>query len=118
MKTLKRPKLSLIAAMALSDHLAKHGVRHTATAILHWQPWKLAAARLYVQWQPQRSVGRLMSFKTWLKQRRDLRSCRICGCTQDDACPGGCYWVDEDLCSACVHEAQPTNPTRQRGISR
>lgn len=33
--------------------------------------------------------------------------CRICGCTDDDACPGGCRWVDDpmaqgELCSACL----------------
>jgi hypothetical protein len=28
--------------------------------------------------------------------------CRVCGCTDDHACEGGCYWVEEDLCSACV----------------
>lgn len=27
------------------------------------------------------------------------RTCRICGCT------GGCYWIEEDLCSACVVKA-------------
>lgn len=27
--------------------------------------------------------------------------CRVCGCTQDNACPGGCYWVEDDLCSSC-----------------
>jgi hypothetical protein len=29
------------------------------------------------------------------------RTCRICGCTDDRACPGGCHWVEKDLCSAC-----------------
>lgn len=28
--------------------------------------------------------------------------CRVCGCTQDNACPGGCSWVEEDLCSCCT----------------
>ena len=28
--------------------------------------------------------------------------CRICGCTWHNACVGGCYWVEEDLCSRCV----------------
>lgn len=28
--------------------------------------------------------------------------CRVCGCTWNNACPGGCYWVEEDLCSKCV----------------
>lgn len=30
------------------------------------------------------------------------RTCRICGCIEDNACEGGCSWVEEDLCSACV----------------
>lgn len=29
------------------------------------------------------------------------RKCRVCGCTQEHACPGGCHWVEENLCSAC-----------------
>lgn len=28
--------------------------------------------------------------------------CRVCGCTDDMACPGGCYWVEPDLCSRCA----------------
>ena len=31
----------------------------------------------------------------------DLK-CRVCGCTEHQACPGGCYWVEDDLCSACA----------------
>jgi len=27
--------------------------------------------------------------------------CRVCGCTEDRACEGGCSWVEIDLCSAC-----------------
>jgi ferredoxin len=27
--------------------------------------------------------------------------CRGCGCTDDAACPGGCSWVAENLCSQC-----------------
>jgi hypothetical protein len=34
------------------------------------------------------------------------RTCSVCGCTPDHACPGGCYWVAEDLCSACAHECE------------
>lgn len=30
------------------------------------------------------------------------RKCRVCGCTEYNACEGACYWVTEDLCSACV----------------
>jgi hypothetical protein len=28
-------------------------------------------------------------------------ACRVCGCTDDNACPGGCFWVEPDLCSSC-----------------
>jgi len=35
------------------------------------------------------------------------RRCRVCGCTDDNACwdpvaNHPCYWVEDDLCSACV----------------
>jgi len=34
-------------------------------------------------------------------ERDSKARCRVCGCTDDHACPGGCYWVEPDLCSAC-----------------
>ncbi len=38
------------------------------------------------------------------------RACRICGCTDDLACEGGCYWVEDpegkgNLCSQCLPKA-------------
>ncbi|WP_049974059.1 hypothetical protein [Azospirillum sp. B4] len=35
----------------------------------------------------------------------DVHACRGCGCTQDHACEGGCWWVEEDLCSTCAGQA-------------
>lgn len=29
-------------------------------------------------------------------------ACRVCGCTDNAACRGGCSWVEIDLCSACA----------------
>jgi hypothetical protein len=29
-------------------------------------------------------------------------SCRVCGCTQSQACASGCIWAQPDLCSQCV----------------
>lgn len=37
-----------------------------------------------------------------LKQAAQEGTCRICGCTDEEACPGGCTWVEPDLCSECV----------------
>lgn len=39
--------------------------------------------------------------------------CRVCGCTDDNACPGGCYWVEDpecigDLCSRCAEKLDIT----------
>src|SRR5205807_1225683 len=48
------------------------------------------------------------------------RRCRVCGCTEDNACvreglpapgtrdssmPRRCWWVEENLCSACMPDA-------------
>lgn len=30
------------------------------------------------------------------------QKCRVCGCTWNNACVGGCYWVEEDLCNQCA----------------
>lgn len=41
-----------------------------------------------------------------LERVRTEPVCRVCGCTEDNACPGGCYWVEPDLCSACVQAGE------------
>lgn len=37
---------------------------------------------------------------------RSPRTCRVCGCTQNRACEGGCWWVERDLCSSCRQSAR------------
>ncbi len=36
--------------------------------------------------------------------RTDGYRCVACGCTNDRACPGGCYWVGANRCSACFDD--------------
>lgn len=36
------------------------------------------------------------------------RICRDCGCTEDRACEGGCWWVEVDLCSSCEIKKEKT----------
>ena len=31
-----------------------------------------------------------------------MPKCRVCECTEHDACFGGCEWVEPDLCSTCA----------------
>lgn len=40
-----------------------------------------------------------------------VATCRICGCTDMQACPGGCWWVEPDLCSACAEASLPFGGT-------
>ena len=28
--------------------------------------------------------------------------CRLCGCTDEEACADGCFWAEPDLCSVCA----------------
>ncbi|MDP3853649.1 hypothetical protein [Phenylobacterium sp.] len=30
--------------------------------------------------------------------------CRICGCWEQEACEGGCVWIEADLCSSCASD--------------
>ena len=47
------------------------------------------------------------------------RKCRVCGCTWFHACPGGCYWVEPDLCSRCADQLdlQPSEQLPGRTMS-
>ena len=42
------------------------------------------------------------------RDRNGLTRCRVCGCTEGDACPAGCGWVtgEDDLCTTCHEAAQ------------
>jgi hypothetical protein len=37
--------------------------------------------------------------------------CMICDCTDEEGCPEGCWWVNEEhtLCSSCLNEAAEVN---------
>lgn len=38
-----------------------------------------------------------------------MRKCRVCGCDDFHACPGGCSWVEDDVCSACAGAEKEQN---------
>lgn len=58
---------------------------------------------------------RIKSSPTWcplkLKTSTEIRTCRVCGCTDISPCIGDfgecCYWTKADLCSACDEEEPP-----------
>lgn len=48
-----------------------------------------------------------------LNQHKAPGVCRVCGCTDENGCPEGCYWIEADLCSQCApdHETALSIPT-------
>ena len=34
--------------------------------------------------------------------RDGLIRCRVCGCTEREACDPPCRWIEDDLCSVCA----------------
>ena len=45
------------------------------------------------------------------------RSCRKCGCTDERACPNGCWWVEADLCSRCAVPGDGMNDAEEEALA-
>lgn len=43
----------------------------------------------------------------------NVQMCRICGCTDEAGCPGGCWWAERSLCSMCASPL-PDSPVVER----
>lgn len=61
--------------------------------------------------------GNVDRWKCWqrhfLDHVKSEQVCRVCGCTENNACqPYGCSWVEEDLCSACVEKKEVIDGNR------
>lgn len=49
-----------------------------------------------------------------LRENPEVMRCHVCGCTDDRACPGGCYWVEPGLCSHCENSNLADKPDPSR----
>ncbi len=38
--------------------------------------------------------------------RNGFVRCRVCGCTEEDACSPPCGWAEDDLCTTCATAAE------------
>lgn len=47
------------------------------------------------------ATGEIVLATTDAELTGDPPTCRVCGCTDEQACDGGCTWVEPDLCSSC-----------------
>ena len=64
--------------------------------------------------EPKEAAGKKK--KGGKKKAAAVRKCRVCGCTDEDCSQcvektgEPCYWVEDDLCSACVNESPDDDP--------
>lgn len=56
----------------------------------------MKAAGVFLEWPPA-----TVAYQVAMAGK--LRKCRVCGCDFFNACPGGCSWVEHDLCSSCTY---------------
>ncbi|WP_371380884.1 hypothetical protein [Sporomusa aerivorans] len=52
--------------------------------------------------ETEKALGDAIAARIEAEANQGIQRCRVCGCTDNHACPGGCYWVEEGLCSACA----------------
>ncbi len=70
----------------------------------------------YHQFKFDAIAGLPRDFDMQIDVAKYVQKCRVCGCTEANACPDDgsgnpCHWVEDDLCSACV--AQGVSNARQ-----
>ena len=71
-------------------------------AIAKWQPEPPGGDRWQLVCVYNNEDGTFAMFVRRTEPNAAKRACRVCGCTDERACPGGCSWVEADLCSACA----------------
>jgi len=42
---------------------------------------------------------------SWARAEKAKPHCRVCGCSDDAACVGGCWWAAPGFCSRCARQA-------------
>lgn len=47
----------------------------------------------------------------------NVRTCRICGCWELRACPGGCAWATADRCTACPANGEKILPINAHHVA-
>lgn len=88
----------------------------------------LGASQQYIPFDPNDTTAlnkAIEKAKQWIDQDvNHVRRCRVCGCT-DHNCQqciektgSPCYWVEDDLCSACVNPESNVNLSMQLGNSQ
>lgn len=99
--------------VGFEESLARYKFRHVTQVSEHyrqgkfnraWSPfWQKAAEQI-----DKAEVLRNYKFGTEkLAEYLTEHACRICGCTDDNACEGSCFWAVPGVCSKCIIERVP-----------
>lgn len=58
------------------------------------------------------AIGRawMMGARVVLNTAQGRRTCRLCGCWEQEACEGGCGWAGDDICTACAPGGDADEP--------
>ena len=69
----------------------------TGASLEEWRPGALERGTVsIIPWDPDPQTP-----GTW-GEDDPVRRCSVCGCTDEHACPGSCWWVAANLCSTCL----------------
>lgn len=91
---------------ALSEELRRHSCTAAPEEIRGWPVGRVRDALLWLSLR-EGGPGEHRGLGEYLHERRDLRRCDRCGCTEDNACLDTttgrpCSWAGPSLCSGCV----------------
>jgi ParB/RepB/Spo0J family partition protein len=61
-------------------------------------------------------VDRAADVESEIELSEDDGRCRVCGCTEDEPCAGGCAWIEPGLCDNpdCLAASPPRSPEGKR----
>ncbi|ATE60138.1 hypothetical protein [Thauera sinica] len=96
-------EITIKVRQTMDSYVARHGKLTASCTAGPRQAAERLAGKIFGQFQ--RVTIEEVSFEpcshSYWRIVTEPQVCRICGCTWDHACSGGCFWVEADLCSRC-----------------
>lgn len=112
---LRTKRITRQLALELAGQLSRRGAPVTVRQIRSWPVSRVRDAQLWVRIFDATACSEggfdVPPLGDFLAARESMRRCRICGCTQDNACldraARPCSWSAPGLCSACSAQDGP-----------
>lgn len=97
-------EITITVRPTISTYVARHGKLSASCTMGARQTAERLAEKVFGPLQ-RVTVDEIYAeprFSRWRIVTDPTQACRVCGCTWDHGCSGGCYWVEADLCSQCA----------------